>query len=78
MAKKRMMTIAMRAGFFCNEVLADFLHCPPYTVRALFRCEPPETYHDAEELAASLNLSQKRFFELLRSGKHQLKRSRYE
>ena len=75
MAKKRMMTIAMRAGFFCNEVLADFLHCPPYAVRALFRCEPPRTYHDAEELAASLNLSQKRFFELLRLGKHQLERS---
>jgi hypothetical protein len=37
MAEKRMLTIAMKAGFVTDSMLADFFDCPPKAARSLLR-----------------------------------------
>jgi len=74
MAEKRMLTIALRAGFVTDSMLADFLDCPPKSVRALLKKRAPRTVAEAEELAHRVGCSGYQLFRLLREAGHRLER----
>ena len=74
MAEKRMLTIAMKAGFVTDSMLADFLDCPPKAARSLLRKSAPTTSAEVRELAYRVGCSEYQLLRLLREAGHRLER----